>query len=90
VAQGGSVQEVLAEETSLLAIRINAELNRHLIKLQSQLDATEFQKYRRGFGEVMGALLIEVVNPIYSEHPNLKPTQMGGPYVVPAEVLGSE
>lgn len=84
------MQEGLAEETSLLAIRINAELNRHLIKLQSQLDTAEFHKYRRGFGEVMGALLTEVVNPIYSEHPNLKPTQMGGPYVVPAEVVVSE
>ncbi len=84
------MQVALAEETSLLAIRINAELNRHLIKLQSQLEPTEFDKYRRGFAEVMGALLTEIVNPIYSEHPGLKPTQMGGSYVVPAHVLRSE
>jgi hypothetical protein len=84
------VQRALAEETSLLAIRINADLNRHLIKLQSQLDAAEFQKYRRGFGQIMGSLLIELANPIYSEHPDLKPVQMGGTYAVPAEVLGPE
>jgi hypothetical protein len=84
------VQRSLAEETSLLAIRINADLNRHLLKLQSQLDVNEFDKYRRGFGQVMGALLTELVNPIYSEHPELKPVQMGGTYEVPSNVLGSE
>jgi hypothetical protein len=84
------VQVALAEETSLLAIRISAELNRHLIKLKSQLEPSEFDRYRRGFGEVMGALLTEIVNPIYSEYPGLKPTQMGGSYVVPAHLLKLE
>jgi hypothetical protein len=84
------VQRALAEETSLLAMRINADLNRNLLRLQSQLDAAEFSKYRRGFGQVMGALLTEIVNPIYSEHPDLKPAQMGGTYEVPQNVLGSE
>jgi hypothetical protein len=77
------VQKALAEEASLLAIRIGADLNRHLIKLQSQLDPAEFKRYRSGFGKVLGELLMEVVNPLYAEHPDLKPEQMGGTYQLP-------
>jgi hypothetical protein len=39
---------------------------------------------------VLGELLMEVVNPIYSEHPDLKPEQMGGTYKLPPNAAGKE
>ncbi len=82
--------KALAEETSLLALRINSDLDRHLAKLQTHLEPEEFRKLRSGFGLVMGYLWTDVAAPIYAAHPDLKPVQLGGPYVVPPEVLGEK
>jgi len=36
----------------------------------------EFQAYRRAAGKVMGSILIEVLNPLYEAHPDIKPSEM--------------
>jgi hypothetical protein len=33
----------------------------------------EFEAYRNAAGKVLGEMLLEVMNPIYKEHPDLKP-----------------
>ncbi len=71
----------LSEETSLLILGLNAALNQHLVKLHANMTATEFDTLRMPFGYAMSALL-EIVNPIYKEHPSLLPVQMDGSYVV--------
>ncbi len=80
------MNRTLAEETSLLMLRLSAKLDAQLSRIRSQCSDEEFQRYRRGFGYIMGYMLIEVMNPIYAEHPDLKPEQLGGPYRVPPSV----
>ena len=77
------MDQALAEQTSLLMLRLSAELNSQLLKIKGECSDEEFQRYRRGFGYIMGYMLTEVMNPIYAEHPDLKPEQLGGPYRVP-------
>ncbi len=77
------MNKTVAEETSLLLLKVSAELDAHLAKLRSQCSDEEFQRYRRGFGSVLGHMLTEIMNPIYAEHPDLKPEQLGGTYRVP-------
>ena len=81
------MNEQLAEETSLLLLGINAALDRHLGKLQPQVPPDEFNALRLSFAHVMVGLL-DIVNPLYKQHPSLKPSQMGGPYRVPQSNLG--
>jgi hypothetical protein len=71
----------LSEETSLLALGLNAALNQHLTKLHEHLTADEFDTVRLRFAYAMSGLL-DIVNPIYKEHPSLLPVQMDGSYVV--------
>lgn len=75
-----------AESTSLLLVRMNAALDAQLHRLQGACEPQEFAEQRRLFGGAMSALL-DIVNPIYRAHPQLKPVQMGGSFVVPAWVL---
>jgi hypothetical protein len=76
----------LSEETSLLTIGLNAALNQHLFKLQSQLLPAEFDEVKLRFGYAMSALL-DIVNPIYKEHPSLLPVYLDGVYVVTDSML---
>jgi hypothetical protein len=71
----------LSEETSLLILGLNAALNQHLVKLHANMTTTEFDTLRMPFGYAMSALL-DIVNPIYKEHPSLLPVQMDGCYVI--------
>ena len=70
-----------AERTSLLLVGMNATLNRHLLQLQPQMEHDEFRALCRDFGEVMGEML-GVLEPLYRQHPQLKPEGLGGPYPV--------
>ena len=78
------MDRALAEQTSLLMLRLSAELNSQLLRIKSECSDEEFQRYRRGFSYIMGYMLTEVMNPIYAEHPELKPEQLGGPYHIPS------
>jgi hypothetical protein len=84
------MNRALAEETSLLAIRMNAELDSHLLKLQAELPPEEFERYRSAFGQVMGRLYTDIAGQIYAEHTDLKPVEMGGPYQLPSNWLGAK
>lgn len=77
----------LAEQTSLLALGIGARLDNHLRLIQEQCSEQEFSEYRASIGTVMGELLTGLMQPIYDQHPTLRPEQLGGSYVVDLEAL---
>ena len=81
------MNEQIAEETSLFVFGINSSLNQHLAKLQAHLPPDEFKAIRTDFAHVMAGLL-DIVNTIYSQYPQLKPLQLGGPYAIPSSALG--
>jgi len=80
------MDRTLAEQTSLLMLKVSAQLDAQLATLKAQCSDEEFQQYRRGFGYVLGYMLTEIMNPIYLEHPDLKPEQLGGTYRVPDSI----
>jgi hypothetical protein len=72
----------IAEKTSLLALKIGADLNQHLVDIQETCSETEFTQYQQATGKVLGEILVGFLNPIYQEQPSLKPQEMGGEYEV--------
>ena len=76
----------VAEATSVLLLKVNAALDSQLARLQTGCTPGEFNEQRRLFGSAMAALL-DILNPIYRAHPSLKPTQLGGSYVLPSGLL---
>jgi len=75
-----------AQATSVLLIKVNSALDAQLAHLQAECTPAEFNEQRRLFGAAMASLL-DIVNPIYSAHPGLKPTQLGGTFVLPDSVI---
>jgi hypothetical protein len=57
-------------------IRSAAEQDAPLIKIQSLCTDDEFNEYRRMIGKSMGAMLVEIMNPIVAKYPELKLSQL--------------
>ena len=61
-----------AKRISELMLHVSDELNESVRMAQDNCPADEFLKYRLAVGGIMAELL-EVLNPLYSTHPELKP-----------------
>jgi hypothetical protein len=60
-----------AKKVNELLVQCLSNLNESARLVQVEASDEEF-KDRRAVGAVMGELLLEVLNPLYSEHPDLK------------------
>ena len=70
----------MRHETAARVVQLMLEFGQRLDEvvaiLQQECDTDEFNAYRRGVGRVMGAMLLDVMNPIFEEHPDLKPKDL--------------
>jgi hypothetical protein len=66
----------VARQISELMIGISGQLDRSIVKVKTQCSAEEFEAYKHAVGRILGDVLLEVLNPLYAEHPSLKPPQM--------------
>lgn len=74
------IRDFLMIKNKLIAIQINQlmmnyskDLNKSLLDVQKNCDSFEFEAYRLAVGKILGEMLIEVMNPLYLEYPDLKP-----------------
>ena len=68
--------EKIAEEISKLMLEFGARLDASVALVKDNCTAEELQLYRRAVGEIMGAMLLDIMNPLYEKHPRLKPEQL--------------
>jgi hypothetical protein len=73
----------VAEALSLLMMRINANLDDSIALMLDNGSVEEVAWYRQEAGKIMGALMLEIEERLWSEHPSLRPKELGGSYVVP-------
>jgi hypothetical protein len=66
----------VAKEISDLMIELSGRLDGSIATVRDQCSPEEFAAYRRAVGRIMGQMLLEVLNPLYAEHPSLKPAEM--------------
>ncbi len=71
----------------MLLIRTNANLDDSVAFVRDNCDEHELAWYRREVGKVMGAVFLDIEQRIWSEHPSLKPEEMGGSFFVDPEKL---
>lgn len=65
-----------AGAVSGMMLDIGKRLNASLIQVQENFSTVEFERYRKVLAQLMSEMLIEVMNPIYSRHPELKPDEL--------------
>ena len=66
----------VAREISTLMLETTERLDRSVRRMQAQLPAAEFGTYGRSVGTILANIIMEVLDPLYAEHPDLKPPEM--------------
>jgi hypothetical protein len=63
----------IAREISDLMIEFSDRIDRSILTVQENCSQEEFKAYRLAAAKVLGEVLLEVMNPLYADHPDLKP-----------------
>ncbi|WP_444935805.1 hypothetical protein ACJJIW_16870 [Microbulbifer sp. JMSA004] len=68
-------KEVAGEIVSLM-LEFGARLDQSVALVQDNCSKDELVSYRRAVGKLMGNMLLDIMNPIFNEHPELKPDEL--------------
>jgi hypothetical protein len=68
--------ESAAREVSELVLSIGAQLDHSIELIASRCTPGEYDAYRQSVGRIMGEILVGVLNPVYKQHPKLKPPRL--------------
>ena len=71
----------VAEQICKLMLETGARIDDSIEQVKNQCSEKEFQSYRKAAGKVMGEILLEILNPVFKEHPELKPKELYVPKV---------
>jgi len=74
------MNKITAKKVTLIALQANALLNQCLTDLESDLPEEELRDYYRKFGKSMGETYLEILEPLWEEHPDLLPVEMEGTF----------
>ena len=66
----------VAQQISSLMLEFGAKLDSSVELVVANGSAVEALRYKRAVGKILGEMLVEIMNPIYAEHPDLKPPQL--------------
>jgi len=64
-----------ALQVNRLILSACEQLNESVLLVQGGTSAQEFTKYRRAVGAVLAEINEQLLNPLYSAHPNLEPSK---------------
>ena len=65
-----------AEKVSRLLLNCCSDLDQSVSLVLESCDKEEFQEYRMTIGDVMGTIFLDILDPIYKLHPELKPDKL--------------
>jgi hypothetical protein len=68
--------QAVARGVSDLMLDIGERLNASLIEVQAKCNTVEAVRYHEVVDRIMGEIFVEVMNPIYAKHPELKPDEL--------------
>jgi hypothetical protein len=70
------MKQDVAREISTLMLETTERLDRSVTKMRAQLPPAEFGTYGRAVGTILADIIMEVLDPLYAEHPDLKPPEL--------------
>ena len=65
-----------AREISSLMLDIGKRINDSIANVQQGCTEEEFKAYRSACGKILGYMLVDILNPLYESHPDLKPKDL--------------
>ena len=67
---------LVAKQISDLMLDYSRQLDRSIAMVQRECDDEDFKTYRLATAKVLAEIYLEVLMPLYREHPDLKPEGM--------------
>ena len=62
-----------AKHISEVLLKCGADLNESILYVQENCSDEEFKAYRDAASKIMAEILFEGLNPVFQQHPDLKP-----------------
>lgn len=66
----------VAQHISSLMLEVSEQINQSIWLVKNECTTQEFDAYRKGCAKVLGDILLEILNPIYVAHPEIKPNEL--------------
>lgn len=70
------MEREVAEEILALMREYSGKLNRSVQLVKDRCSKEEFIDYRKAVGVIMGEMCVEIMWPIFHEHPDLEPEEL--------------
>jgi hypothetical protein len=70
------MKQDVAREISAFMLETTEKLDRSVARMRAQLPPAEFGTYGRAVGTILADIITQVLDPLYAEHPDLKPPEM--------------
>ena len=71
-----AMDKAIAKRVSALMLEYGAKLDESISLVMAHCNEEEFKRYRQSVGHILGYMLLEIMNPLYDEHPDLKPPEL--------------
>jgi hypothetical protein len=66
----------IAQEISKLMLDCGAKLDASVALVKKECGVKEFEAYRNAVSKIMTDMLLDVMNPLYRRHPEIKPKEL--------------
>lgn len=70
------MDKATALQVDRLARQAQGDLNDALLIVKTNCSSEEFSKLRAVIGNLMGAIVIDLLQPLYAEHPDIVPPEL--------------
>jgi hypothetical protein len=70
------MEKSVAEKVLALMLEYSGKLDASVQLVKDSCTEQEFLDYRRAVGKIMGEMCVEIMWPIFKEHPELEPDEL--------------
>lgn len=70
------MQREIASEILALMMEYSGKFDRSLSHVMNTCSNEEFLKYRKAVGWILGTMFVDIMTPIFKEHPDLEPESL--------------
>jgi hypothetical protein len=67
----------IATQVSRLMLDLFRQVDESITSVRASCPADEVAAYQKAIGRVAGSIVMDVLEPLYAKHPDLKPTNWG-------------
>jgi len=68
--------EKIAAHVNNLMLECRSKLSQSMSFVRENCNSQEANEYRKALGKVMGYMIIDIMEPIYKEHPDMRPPEL--------------